>query len=288
MNNALDFIDTHFHLWDLNHLYYSWLTDKIAEEHVIGDYSEICQNYQISDYLKDTAGSGLIKAVHIQAAIGHPNVTDETLWLQSIIDNFPLPHGIIGAADLCAKDCEDQLNKQAECEAFRGIRMFAEPELFQSKEFIQGFSLLENKGLIYDMDVDYPQMEEAHQLANEFPNVQIILGHAGFPKERTADYFEAWKKGISRLAEAENIACKISGLGMADHNWSVESIRPWVIHCIESFGVDRCMFGTNWPVDSMFSDYKTLISAYRSIIQDFSKGEQVKLFSGNAEKFYKI
>ncbi|MCR4307075.1 MAG: amidohydrolase family protein [Candidatus Berkelbacteria bacterium] len=288
MNTELKFIDTHFHLWDLNHLHYGWLTDEIAEGHVIGDYSAICKNYLIEDYIRDTAGSGLVKAVHVQAAVGHPNPVDETCWLQSIIDKSPIPNAIIGSADLCDRNCAEVLDRHLDCDAFRGVRMFAEPGLFQCKEFADGFSLLEKKGLIFDMDVGYLQMEEACQLAKQFPNVQIILGHAGFPQERTPAYFEAWKKGISRLAEAENIACKISGLGMADHNWTVESIRPWVMHCIEAFGIDRCMFGSNWPVDSMFSDYKKLIAAYSSIIRDFQANERVKLFSQNAEKFYRI
>jgi len=288
MSADLSFIDTHFHLWDLNALYYSWLTDQVSEDHVIGDYSAIRQNYLIENYISDAKDSGLVKAVHIQAAIGHPNLVDETNWLQTIIDQSPIPNAIIGPADLRQEDCEEVLDQQCACDAFRGIRMFAEPGLFQRKDFLSGFSLLQEKGLIYDMDVDYPQMDEAFQLAKKFPNVQIILGHAGFPKRRTAEYFEVWKKSISRLAEADNVACKISGLGMADHNWTIESIRPWVLHCLEAFGVDRCMFGTNWPVDSMFSDYKTLVDAYRSVIQAFQPDEQEKLFSKNAESFYRI
>lgn len=288
MNMDLNFVDTHHHLWDLNHLYYSWLTDQIAEGHPIGDYSEICQNYGISDYLKDTAESGITKSVHVQAAIGHPNFTDETFWLQSIIDKFPVLSAIVGAADLCAKDCEEVLGLHGECDAFRGVRMFSKPGLFQQQDFKEGFSLLEKKNLIFDIDVEYAQMDEACQMAKQFPNVQIILGHAGFPLERTPEYFKAWKEGIRCLAEAGNVACKISGLGMVDHNWTIESISPWVMHCIEAFGVDRCMFGSNWPVDKMFSDYKSLVNAYKAIIQDFSHDEQVKMFSKNAEKFYKI
>ena len=84
------------------------------------------------------------------------------------------------------------------------------------------------------------------------------------------------------------MVCKISGLAMIDHHWSVESIRPWVETCIESFGVDRCMFATNWPVDSLFSDYATVVNAYREIVHDLDPADQRKLFRSNAEGTYRI
>ncbi len=84
------------------------------------------------------------------------------------------------------------------------------------------------------------------------------------------------------------MAVKISGLGMADHNWTVESIRPWVMAVIEIFGVERCMFASNWPVDSLYSDYGTVVDAYRQIVADFSNSERDALFWRNAEQYYKI
>ena len=85
-----------------------------------------------------------------------------------------------------------------------------------------------------------------------------------------------------------NTVCKISGLGMSDNDWTVDSIRPFVLHCIESFGVDRCIFGTNWPVDSLFSGYDDIVDAYTEIISDFSEDEQIAMFSRNAELLYNI
>ena len=89
-------------------------------------------------------------------------------------------------------------------------------------------------------------------------------------------------------ATAENIICKISGLGMADHDWTMDSIRPYVLHCIEAFGIERSLFATNWPVDSLFSDYDTIVSAYDEITADFTVDERRALFSGNTEGLYGI
>jgi 3-phosphoshikimate 1-carboxyvinyltransferase len=95
---------------------------------------------------------------------------------------------------------------------------------------------------------------------------------------------------LAALGEAENVACKISGFGMVDHDWTIESIRPWVLHCIEAFGVERSMFGTNWPVDILYSSYLRQIDAYRLILarEGFSSDDQEKLLYRNAEKFYRI
>ena len=89
-------------------------------------------------------------------------------------------------------------------------------------------------------------------------------------------------------AEADNICCKISGLGMADNNWTADSIRPYVLNCIETFGVERCFFGSNWPVDWLFSSYDDLVDAYTEITAGFTRDEQLALFSKNAEALYSI
>ncbi len=81
---------------------------------------------------------------------------------------------------------------------------------------------------------------------------------------------------------------KISGLGMVDHAWTVDSIRPWVLACIEAFGTDRSFFATNWPVDSLFSCYGDVVDAYAEIISSFSEEEQRALFSGNARRVFRL
>ena len=90
------------------------------------------------------------------------------------------------------------------------------------------------------------------------------------------------------FATRENVACKVSGLGMADHKWTEDSIRPWVEVCLECFGTDRCMFGSNWPVDSLYSDYAKLLDAYTHILSGFSDEEQKKFFYQNAVDWYSI
>ena len=131
-------------------------------------------------------------------------------------------------------------------------------------------------------------MGKLRALAEKFSNIPIVLDHCGFPLERTPDYFKKWAEGISNLSKAKNVICKISGLGMADPAWTVESIRPWILHCIESFGSNRCLFATNWPVDKLRSTYDAVIDAYTEILEAFDQDQQKDMFSKNAERIYRI
>ena len=116
----------------------------------------------------------------------------------------------------------------------------------------------------------------------------MVLDHTGTPLKRDDEYVDGWRKGISSLGEVDNLWCKISGLGMGDHEWTTERIRSFVMHCIETFGTDRCFFGTNWPVDSLWSSYDSIVDAYAEIVSDFSDQERQSLFSTNAENLYRI
>ena len=99
-----------------------------------------------------------------------------------------------------------------------------------------------------------------------------------------------WRQEISAFAELPNVACKVSGLGRFDRYWTVESLRPWVLYAIEAFGVDRVVFGSNWPVDLLFTPYVEQVDAYRQIIADagLNTADQARLLHSNAERLYQI
>jgi predicted TIM-barrel fold metal-dependent hydrolase len=287
----LGFVDTHVHYWDLAHpkLAYSWLAPD-AIHPILGDIGEI--KFPLFDgeaYRREIDGANVTKVVHVQAAIGIADPVDETRWLQEQADKTGVPHAIVAYSNLKDPDVERQLEQHLEASPLvRGIRDFSDGDYLVDPDFERGYSKLAKYGLVCDLDCFWENMHKARDLARRHPDTPMILDHAGFPLERTDEYFESWKGGMETLAEAGNAWCKISGLGMGDNEWTVESLRPWVLHCIEAFGVDRCFFGTNWPVDKMYSTYSQLIDAYAELIADFSADEQVALFSGNAEKVFRI
>jgi predicted TIM-barrel fold metal-dependent hydrolase len=185
-------------------------------------------------------------------------------------------------------EVEETLVRHAAHPNFRGIRDFAVGDYLVDPAFHRGYALLEKFNMSYDLDATPENMSKARDLAVKFPGIDLILGHAGFPQERTDEYFGFWMAGMRSMAEAPNTACKISGLGMVDQRWTVESLRPWVLGCIEAFGVDRCMFATNWPVDRLFSSYGDVVAAYREIVAELNDEEQRKLFVDNAWRWYRF
>ena len=287
----LGFVDTHVHFWDLQHprLTYSWLAPD-AIHPILGNIDELkVPLFDGDSYTREIAGSNVTKAVHVQAAIGSEDPVDETRWLQEQAERTGYPHAIVAYSNLKDPDVERELEAHLSASPrMRGIRDFSDGDYLVDADFERGYAKLAAYGLVCDLDCQWEEMHKARDLAARHPGTPMIIDHAGFPLERTPEYFENWKGGMRTLAEAENVQCKISGLGMIDNEWTVDSLRPWVLHCIEAFGVDRCFFGTNWPVDRMYSDYRSVIDAYAQIIGDLSGDEQVALFSGNAERIYRI
>ena len=286
-----EFVDAHVHFYDMQHpeLYYAhWQPDVVHPSLGTLPRKLAERNWLAEDFIELTRDSNVTKAVHVQAAIGSKDPVKETEWLQAAAERTGFPQAIVGYADLRDPEVEATLERHCEHPNMRGIRDFSYGDYLVEPEFHRGYALLDKYGLIASIAAQWQGMENLAALAAKFPNTPIVIDHAGIPSERTAEYFENWKRGMRTAAEADNIICKISGLGMGDNDWTVDSIRPYVMHCIETFRVERILFATNWPVDSLFSDYDAIVSAYDEITAGFSEDERIALFSGNAEGIYGI
>lgn len=285
----LEFVDTHVHFWDLRHpeLHYEWLQPGVRHP-VLGDIEPLkVPLYGAEQFRADTAGVDVSRVVHVEADLSIEDPVRETVWLEQMAQRTGVPHAIVAHVDLRADDVAEQLRRHRSASPrVRGVRDFAEGDYLVDPAFARGYATLGEHGLVCDLDCVWENMHKARDLANAHPQTTVILDHAGFPRERTPEYFANWKSGLATLAEADSAVCKISGLGMCDNDWTVDSIRPWFEYCLEAFGVERCVLGTNWPVDKLFSDYETVIEAYREIVSELSGDEQVALFSANAERVF--
>ena len=131
-------------------------------------------------------------------------------------------------------------------------------------------------------------MSEAAEVAAAFGDVQILLTHAGLPLDRTAEGMAAWRRGMRKMADCPNIAVKLTGLPMTDWHWSTESLRPIVLETIDIFGVERSLFGSNFPIDGLHSSFAQLFDAYREIVAGFTPAEQAAMFHDNAVRLYRL
>jgi predicted TIM-barrel fold metal-dependent hydrolase len=284
--NKFSFIDSHVHFYDMNHptLHYGhWQPNEDLPLRELGN-----KNHLATDFLKEAESLGMKKAIHVQAAIGSADPVEETKWLEEVFIQTGIPHAIVGHVDLRAPNAREVIEKHLKYQHFKGIRDFSYGDYLVNKDFRNGFALQEEYNLISSIAVRWEEMEKLVDLANSYPNIIIILDHAGNPEFRTEEYFNNWKSGMTKISKMDNIICKISGLGMGDHNWTIESITPYVETCFELFGISRTIFATNWPVDGLYSDYSKVINAYKEITKFLSLSEQEAFFYKNSENIYEI
>lgn len=289
----LPFVDTHVHLYDLRSpdLAYEWLAPggDPGETEVLGEYGSIrAERYWADDFAAEVRFQGVERVIHVQAALGSEDPVEETRWLQAFHDRIGIPHGAIGYADLTKADAAETIDRHRELGIFRGIRDLRYDDYLSNPAWERGFALLGERGLVCCDDPLIEQVAEAAALFERHPEVTVCVDHALVPRRRDREYFELWRGALRQLAACPSTVIKISGLGMCDHAWTVESLRPWVLACIEEFGTERAFFGTNWPVDRLYSSYGDVVDAYAQIISDFPGAEQRALFSENARRVFGV
>jgi predicted TIM-barrel fold metal-dependent hydrolase len=286
----LEFIDTHVHFFDFSQpdLRWVWLEPEFVHP-VVGNIDGMkSQRYTAWEFVAESRFHNVQRCVHVQAALGTEDPVNETKWLQAMADEQGMPQALVADAPLQHPDVGEVLARHAEYPNMRGIRDFAEGDYLVDPDFERGYRQLAEHGWVYDLDTEWEHFHKAAALAGRHPDTTMIVDHAGFPKSRDDDYFANWRDALRELAKVENVVIKISGLGMCDQRWTLESLRPWVHECLESFGTERAIFGTNWPLDRLYSGYGDIVQAYRTLISDLSIEEQRRVLSENAAALFRI
>ncbi len=296
----LEIVDAHHHFWDLDALYYPWLTDRPLASFPFGDYGVLRRNYLPEDYWRDADGHRVVKTVHVEAErhVGDP--LDETNWLTRLHGEAGVPNAIVAWAPLAHPETEETLARQAENPLVKGIRtkprvsespdqsIAGEPGTMQDDAWLGDLALFEKYGLSWDMRVPYWHLEEAAAVARALPGVRIVLNHAGLPWDRGEEGLARWRRGMEAVAACPNVAAKISFLLVPGRAWDDAGNARVIRETIDVFGVDRCMFASNYPVDRMAASFDTIYSLFKRTVAGFAAEDRRKLFFGNAARFYRI
>ncbi|MDH3578076.1 MAG: amidohydrolase family protein [Gammaproteobacteria bacterium] len=291
-------VDAHHHLWDLSACQYPWLMAR-GISRFFGDPTAIQKNYLVADLREDAADYELAASVHVQVGVAPGDELKETAWLQQTGDDMGLPSAIVAFCELDSPEAPQFLGAQLEFSRLRGARQIigrSDEEdaitgsggLVDDPVWRENLGLLGELGLSFDLQLTPGQVPRIAEVLADTPDTDIALCHCGSPWDQTKAGIESWREGLRLLASLPNVYCKISGLGMFDHNWTVDSIRPIVESCIEIFGVERTMFGSNFPVDKLHASYTQVWSAYEEISNGLSAMEQQLLFGDTARNFYRI
>jgi predicted TIM-barrel fold metal-dependent hydrolase len=154
--------------------------------------------------------------------------------------------------------------------------------------WLQGYARLQPLGLHYELQTPWWHLPEAARVAAAFPGTRIVINHAGMPSDRSEEGLRAWRTALAGMAAQPNVAIKISGLGEAGYQWRLDANRRVVLEVIDLFGVERCMFGSNYPVDSLCASFQDIFDGFAACVSGFGAQERAQLFVENARQIYRI
>jgi predicted TIM-barrel fold metal-dependent hydrolase len=293
-------IDAHQHFWDLDRNYYPWLCDADPIPFRYGDYAALRQNYLPPDYRRDSIGFRVVKTVHMEAEWDRADPVAETRWIETVHGEYGLPTACIGHAALDRADVADVLAGHALSPLVRGVRhkpaaandpreaRRGAPGSMDDPRWRAGFALLEPHGLSYDLQTPWWHLDAAADLAADFPATTIVINHTGLPVDRSAEGLAGWRRALEMAAAKPNVAIKISGLGRRGQLWTLEANAPVIRDAIAIFGVDRCMFASNYPVDRLAGSFDTIYRGFFAAVAECTRNKQLQLFHDNALRIYRL
>jgi predicted TIM-barrel fold metal-dependent hydrolase len=277
-------VDAHVHLWDPARVeWYPYLAGM--QELDMGDISGMCRRFDQPTYFSEAAKWNVQKFVHVAAA-APAKLVDETHELATQAAETGHPDVIIGGLDPNEDiaELERQLDDQITTARFRGIRIMGEgDQAIPTPAILQA---LQDRGLIFELMVHPDDLARAATALDGW-ELPVVVEHIGWPRSNEPDEYELWETGMTALAALrENVTCKLSGLAMPMQSMARDAFAPWVLRAIEIFGVDRCMFASNFPVDGMHGTFDDLYSTYDALTADLDATTRDRLFAGNAELVY--
>jgi L-fuconolactonase len=286
------FVDPHVHWWDRSNPGFVTATQEQADAYGMGDVGGMDRDYGRAEYLADVATSAarVEKVVWVTATLDFGGQVGEVEWIDRTTAGAPLLAAIVGGIDptLPGPEWRARFEAQARAERFRGVRILAGLD-HSSTAADEVMRVLGERDCVYDLVAHHETMAAAARLAERHPEVPFVLEHAGWP-QRPGDPADvaAWRAGISALATVGTVACKISGLAMSLHSFAAAAQRPFVEHCLEAFGTERCMFASNFPVDALYGGFDQMFGLYEALAAELGEADLEALFAGNAERIYRI
>jgi predicted TIM-barrel fold metal-dependent hydrolase len=290
-------IDSHFHIWRQADL--PWLTGPM-QPRIFGPYEAIRRDYPMSEYLADVAGSGVERSVYVQANWPVDRAVEEAAWIEAVALETGWPHGLVAYADMTVADARPALDRLTRFPRLRGIRQqlhwhemeqyrFASrPDLCADPALRRNVARLADYGLVFDLQVFPGQMAGAAELAAACPRVTFVLQHAGMLEDTTAAGRDAWRAGMALLAAQPNVMAKLSGFGTFIHRNDADHIRWLIGETVGLFGADRCLWGSNFPIEKLWTGYGALLDAHRRGAAGLSAAEQDAIFFNTARRVYRI
>lgn len=273
-------IDAHQHFWHYTPERDTWIS---------GEMAVLRRDFLPSDLAPLLEKHGFDGCVAVQA----DQSEEETQFLLSLASGYPFIKGVVGWIDLAAPDLEKKLEKyqqHTKLKGFRQIWQHGQPrDLMLSPPIKKGIGQLAKFDVTYDLLIFPDQLPFCTQLAAQFPAQKFVVDHLAKPAIRSRQ-MEDWKTGIKAMAHYPQVSCKLSGMvtEAAWKGWTEADFRPYMDVVMEAFGIDRILFGSDWPVCLLAASYADVCKIAESYFSGFTADEKNKLFGGNAVRFYNL
>jgi L-fuconolactonase len=277
-------IDSHHHLWDLKTLDREWIIgEKLAP---------IKRTFAMEEFQEDRASSSIDLSILVQSATSYAEIRE----MFDLAQEHRSIAGLVAWIDMSSMDCIDLLDSYLDlpgAERLVGIRDGAQGRVdigwLNSENVVRNVMKLASKNLAFDLLVDPPHLPASILLVKQVPEVTFILDHIGKPNIATGEISE-WSTVIKELAKLKNIYCKISGMATEANwkNWQVEDFRPYFEVVLNAFGIDRIMFGSDWPVCNLAASYQQVVEIAEYLVSELSESERNKFWAKNARTAYAI
>ena len=291
-------VDAHHHIWRRDDLV--WLSGPMVPR-IFGPYESIRRDYLIDEYLSDVTPFGIEKSVYVQTNWPPEKSVEEVRWVQGVAERSGWPHAIVGSADLMDDGCQAVFAEQARISPLmRGTRLqlhwhenpafcFAPvPDRMNDPVFRRNLARIEELGWLFELQVFSGQMPDAARLVADFPGIPFVLIHAGMLESNAPAARKAWLDGMKRLAEHPNVYAKLSGQGTFLYRVDTAFIAGVLHDCVSLFGAERCMFGSNFPIEKIWTDFAALWRAYAVVLGKYSEQDRNNVLRETATRVYRV
>lgn len=273
-------IDSHQHFWKYEEEKHSWIDDEMAT---------IRRDFFPTDLKKVFKENKIDGCVAVQA----DQTLEENKFLLELAEEHSFIKGIVGWVDLRSRKVKSDLEKYQDFSKMKGFRHVVQGEpdhnFLLRPNFLRGISYLERYNYVYDILVFPHQLGAVLEFVKRFPNQKFVIDHIAKPYIKDS-FYDGWAVLMKEIAKHQNVYCKVSGMiTEADYKtWTPEQVEPYMQLVLDSFGVDRIMYGSDWPVCLVAGSYEKVVSLTKNFISTLSVTEQNAIMGGNATAFYNL